>query len=136
MNAHSVTFDKLVYLDRLKAAGVPDDVARAHAEGLDQALRESVATKSDLEKVEASVRSELAKFEASLRGDITKLDASLRGEIGKVDAKIDVTAADLRTEIANSANRLAAEFNSTIYKAIGVVGAMIAASSVVAHFWK
>ncbi|MBG0812298.1 hypothetical protein IY145_23810 [Methylosinus sp. H3A] len=93
---------------------MPDDVARAHAEGLDQALRESVATKSDLEKVEASLRS-----------DITK-----------VDAKIDVTGADLRTEIANSANRLAAEFNATIYKAIGVVGAMIAASSVVAHFWK
>lgn len=125
MNAYSVTFDKLVYLDRLKAAGVPDDVARAHAEGLDQALRESIATKSDLEKLEASLRSDLAKTEASLRADI-----------GKVDAKIDVTAADLRTEIANSANRLAAEFNATIFKAIGVVGAMIAASSVVAHFWK
>jgi hypothetical protein len=43
-----MTFDKLAYVDRLKAAGFAEPQARAMADGLDQALREEVATKSDL----------------------------------------------------------------------------------------
>lgn len=48
-------FDKLAYIDRLKAAGVDEKQARAHAEGLDQALREEVATKSDIAKLETKI---------------------------------------------------------------------------------
>jgi hypothetical protein len=44
----TMTFDKLAYIDRLKAAGFAEPQARAMADGLDQALREEVATKSDL----------------------------------------------------------------------------------------
>jgi hypothetical protein len=44
----SMTYDKLAYFDRLKAAGFAEPQARALAEGLDQAFREEVATKSDL----------------------------------------------------------------------------------------
>ena len=43
-----MTFDKLAYIDRLKAAGFAEPQARVMAGGLDQALREEVATKSDL----------------------------------------------------------------------------------------
>ena len=43
-----MTFDKLAYIDRLKAAGFAEPQARAMADGLDQALREEVATKSDV----------------------------------------------------------------------------------------
>jgi len=43
-----MTFDKLAYIDRLKAAGFAEPQARAMADGLDLALREEVATKSDL----------------------------------------------------------------------------------------
>jgi hypothetical protein len=41
-------FDKLRYVDRLISAGMDKDHARAQAEALEEALRESVATKSDL----------------------------------------------------------------------------------------
>lgn len=43
-----ITFDKLLYIDRLKSAGVEEQQARAHAEALDQALRDTVATKQDV----------------------------------------------------------------------------------------
>jgi hypothetical protein len=46
--AEQILFDRLAYLDRLKRAGIPEDHARAHAEAIDEALRESVATKRDL----------------------------------------------------------------------------------------
>ena len=43
-----MTFDKLAYIHRLKAAGFAELQARAMADGLDQALREEVAIKSDV----------------------------------------------------------------------------------------
>lgn len=44
----TATFDKLLFLETLKAAGVPEEQARAHAHALDEALRDSVATKADI----------------------------------------------------------------------------------------
>jgi hypothetical protein len=70
-------FDRLAYLDALKAGGVTEEHARAHASALDAALRDSVATKGDLER------------------EIGKLDARL----GQVEARIDVKLAETKTDI-------------------------------------
>ena len=63
-------FDKLAYIDRLKAAGFAEPQARAMADGLDQALREKVATKSDVRKeidlVQVEFRNELSIFKREL----------------------------------------------------------------------
>jgi hypothetical protein len=69
----TMTFDKLAYVDRLKAAGFNEPQARAMADGLDQALREEIATKSDI----ASVRNEIGLLRVELKGDF----AGLRGEL-------------------------------------------------------
>jgi len=87
MNAHTLVFDKLIYLDRLKSAGVSDEVARAHADGLDQALRDSVATKSDLQALESR---QDGKFD------------SLEKRIDALDAKIETSVARLETKIAEA----------------------------------
>jgi hypothetical protein len=50
------TFDKLAYLESLKAGGVPEPQARAHAQALDDALRDSVATKADILRLEGLIR--------------------------------------------------------------------------------
>ena len=68
----TLTFDKLA-VDRLKAAGMGEREARALAEGLDQALREEVATKSDI----AAVRTDLAAVKAELKADITAVKTEL-----------------------------------------------------------
>jgi hypothetical protein len=68
-----MAFDRLVYIDRLKQAGVSESVARAHAEALREALLETVATKADLQELGASVD---RRFDA-------------------VDRKIELTARDL-----------------------------------------
>src|SRR6516164_1260797 len=44
----NLLFDKLAYIDRLTKAGVDKAQARAHAEALEEALRESVAPRSDV----------------------------------------------------------------------------------------
>lgn len=49
-------FDRLRYVDRLTAAGIAADEARAHADAMEDALRQGVATKGDI----AGVRTEIA----------------------------------------------------------------------------
>jgi hypothetical protein len=62
-----ILFDKLRYIDRLINAGIGEEQARAHAEAIDDALREVVATRRDL----ADARSGLeAKIELAVR-DLT-----------------------------------------------------------------
>jgi hypothetical protein len=45
----SILFDRLAYIDHLKHSGISEDHARAHADAMNDALRESVATKHDVE---------------------------------------------------------------------------------------
>jgi hypothetical protein len=72
-----MTFDKLTYVDRLRAAGFNDPQARAMADGLDQALREEVATKSDIAALRSEMRSEIGVLRVDVKADV----ASLRGEL-------------------------------------------------------
>ncbi|MBF0563327.1 MAG: hypothetical protein HQL37_15245 [Alphaproteobacteria bacterium] len=59
------TFDKLIYLETLKASGIPDDQARAHAHALDEALRDAVATKADIFAIRSDM--ELLKRDLTIR---------------------------------------------------------------------
>ena len=50
-----LTFDRLTYVDKLKSVGVKDDVARAHSDALQAALKDTVATKSDLKALKSEL---------------------------------------------------------------------------------
>jgi hypothetical protein len=77
MTIPAITFDRLAYIDRLKEAGFDERQARAQADALDAALRDSVATKADI----AEVKSDLENVERRL------------------EAKIETTAANLKVEV-------------------------------------
>lgn len=66
-------FDRLRYVDRLTNAGIATDQARAHADAMEDALRQGVATKGDI----AGVRTEIAGVRTDLRTEV----AALRTEI-------------------------------------------------------
>ena len=67
-----ITFDKLKYLETLKAGGIPEVPARAHTEALAQALAETpdLATKSDLD---ARVREAELRLEAKIEASRTEI---------------------------------------------------------------
>lgn len=128
MTVAQLTFDKLAYIDRLKAAGIDEKHARAHAEGLDQALREEVATKSDI----ASVKAEIAELRADTKADIAAVKveiASVRADITELraDTKADITElrADTRAEIARMETSLIKWFVGTAI-AMVTIGAAVA----------
>ena len=85
-------FDKLAYVDALRAGGVPEDVARAHANALDSALREGVATneslKAEIGGLRAELRYEIAALRSEMRSEIATLRAELRSEIAEAKAQI------------------------------------------------
>jgi len=63
--ADQILFDKLRYIDRLVNAGIEREQARAHAEAMEDALRESVATKSDIAELKHTI--ELAVRDMTIR---------------------------------------------------------------------
>lgn len=79
-----MTFDKLAYVDRLKAAGFNEPQARAMADGLDQALREEIATKSDI----AALRSEIDLFRVEFKNDLGMLGSEFKGELGGLKGEL------------------------------------------------
>ena len=92
----TLTFDKLAYVDRLQAAGMGEREARALAEGLDQALREEVATKSDLVAVKSELSADIAAVNAELSADI----AAIKADIAAVKTEFKADIAAVRAEIA------------------------------------
>ena len=51
----NLLFDKLAYVDRLTKAGLNEQQARAFSDALDEALKESVATKADIVRLEHKI---------------------------------------------------------------------------------
>ena len=90
----TLTFDKLAYVDRLKAAGMGEREARALADGLDQALREEVATKTDLAAVKTELSADLAALKTELSADLAALKTELSADIAalKTELSVDIAA--------------------------------------------
>ncbi|MGD9541103.1 hypothetical protein [Methylocystis sp.] len=77
MRSSALTFDRLAYVDRLRHGGIEEGQARAHAEALDAALRDSVATRSDIDDLQRQIR----EVETGLEAKIETSAANLRVEI-------------------------------------------------------
>jgi hypothetical protein len=73
---NTATFDRLAYIDKLKQAGIGDQHARAHADALDQAFRDEVATKADITALKTDLRQEVQRLEAKI--EIGLRDVTLR----------------------------------------------------------
>src|SRR5215468_12314712 len=93
----TLTFDKLAYVDRLTAVGMDDQQARALAEGLDQALREEVATKADLAALRNEFRADFNAVRHDLRTDMQVIKHDLlRWMVGMAFAQVGFTVALVR----------------------------------------
>ena len=70
-------FDTLSYARRLKAAGVDEVQAEAHAEAVRDAITQNVATKADLDNLEARIDKRFANFEARIEKRFAALEVRL-----------------------------------------------------------
>jgi hypothetical protein len=72
MNPPSASFDRLAYLDRLKAAGLEEDQARALTDALDAALREAIVTRADLRDLERKLETKIETATVDLLSDLSR----------------------------------------------------------------
>src|SRR4051812_17169312 len=63
---NQLLFDRLIYVDRLKRAGIDEAQARAHADALNEALRDAVATKHDIEQLAVATKHDIELLERSM----------------------------------------------------------------------
>ena len=70
-------FDTLSYARRLKAAGVDEVQAEVHAEAVRDAITQNVATKADLDNLEARIDKRFANFEARIEKRFAALEVRL-----------------------------------------------------------
>ena len=80
----AITFDTLAYVKKLKAAGVPEKQAEAHAETFAEIVEDRIATKQDirmlkqdLKELELSMKQELKLGLASTKAEIIKWVAGM-----------------------------------------------------------
>ena len=85
---NTITFDKLAYVDTLKSSGINEEHARVHANALDSALRETVATKQDIAAARTELKEDIAAVRTELKGDIAAVRTELKEDIAKLDVKI------------------------------------------------
>ena len=100
-----MTFDKLAYVDRLKAAGFNEPQTRALADGLDQALREEVATKSDI----AALRGEIDLFRVEFKSDLSMLRSEFKSDLGMLRSEFKSELGTLRGELRGEMGSLKGE---------------------------
>lgn len=99
MRMSILTFDTLKYTERLRAAGVPEQQAKAEAEALrdvlSEALESTLATKSDVREV---------------RDSVARLDAKVDSKFAVVDAKFDKLTWMVGALVALAAANFAKQF--------------------------
>ena len=118
--AHVPGFDTLSYVRRLKAAGVDEAQAEAHAEAVRDAVTEGVATKDDLDAGLAAARIDSDKGFAELKADVVRLEDKMatKDDVAelKVELKADVAAlrvdldkglAELKADVVRLEDRMA-----------------------------
>jgi chromosome segregation ATPase len=105
MNQH-IIFDRTRYTDKLRDNGVDEKTARAHSDALDGALRDAVATKTDLSVVEQALKSDIAEFRTEFKTEVTEL----RTEIAEVKSELKADIAELKTEMTKYEGRIDNQF--------------------------
>lgn len=118
----------------MKAAGIDETHARAHAEGLDQALREEVATKSDLAELRAELKSDIAELRAAGKADIAEVRADIEGVKHEIDTlRIAAKADNMELKLSVKADLAALE--ATLLRwFIGTAIALVALTATIVKF--
>lgn len=85
----TVAFDTLKFVEKLKAAGVPEPQAKAEAEALQEAFGTAeLATKRDLERLEAKLDTRFERIDGELRLNRWMLGVIVVAEAAPLLAKL------------------------------------------------
>ena len=108
----AMTFDRLIYIDRLKEAGLGETMARAHADALRDALLETVATKTDVAELGNALRGDVTTLRADLNSGLTGLRTDMGSALTGLRTEINSALTALRTDVTGDMTALRTETNA------------------------
>ncbi len=112
-----VLFNQFAYADRLKRGGFSDDQARASAEALGDALTETVATKSDLERTEFALKADLERAEFALKADFERNASTHKADLERIEsalkADLERVASALKTDLERTESTVKTDLERT-----------------------
>ncbi len=77
----TVTFDTLKFVEKLRAAGVPEAQAKVQAEvlvfALDEVMDQQLATKVDIMRLERELKTDIVRLERELKAEIIPMQRDL-----------------------------------------------------------
>jgi hypothetical protein len=96
----TMTIDRHRYITTLRSAGMDEKLANAHAQGLADALQETVATKTDLNSLQTHIDTKLGIIDTRFAA----LDAKFDAKLGALESHLDVKFADLSASLTKQAS--------------------------------
>ena len=91
-------FDTLSYARRLKAAGVDEVQAEAHAEAVRDAITQNVATKADLDNLEARLEKRFVDLETRTEKRFAALETQFEKRLAALETRTEKRFANLETQ--------------------------------------
>jgi hypothetical protein len=91
--ASTLIMDRYRYINTLRAAGVDETLASAHAQGLSEALQDAVATKADLTTLQTHMDARFVAVDTKF----DQLKSHLDLKLAQIDTKFAEAKADTRT---------------------------------------
>ena len=92
-------FDTLSYARRLKAAGVDEVQAEAHAEAVRDAITQNVATKADLDNLEARIEKRFADVETRTEKRFADLETRIEKRFTNLETQFEKRFAALEVRL-------------------------------------
>ena len=117
----TMTIDRHRYITTLRNAGMDEKLATAHAQGLADALQETVATKADLYALQNHMDAKFAAVDAKFDAMDAKFDAKSAATDAKFDAKLDSLKSHLDVKLAQIDTKFAEAKADTRTLAIAVL---------------
>ena len=114
-------FNTLLAAKQLQNAGCDQNVAEEVANQINGAISGTVATKSDIEHLQASTKADIELLRQDTKADIERLEASTKADIELLRKDIEISHSRIRTQL--------------ILWLSGVAAAMVALSKVYDAFF-
>jgi len=126
----NITFDTLEYVNKLKAADVPQKQAEAQAQALrgvldtvlvEQARQQAQIHARALENLDTKTERAIAELKYELKGDIAEIRNELKGDIAETKNEIALVRKDMEA----LENRLVTRLTKVMIALIGITAGVL-----------
>ena len=108
--------DRLSLTNALADANIDRQKAERIATEIFDAIHDNVATRQDLQNVEAALRVDIAAVQTALKADIAAVETALKADIAAVETALKADIAAVRAELREVELSLEAKVDRTVVR--------------------